>query len=73
MNWAKQEHWQHARDTLARAVLNETIDAERTRQAEFLQQLEEIAKVQNVQQIKVPFQLSHISIGFLLLVGNVHQ
>jgi len=55
MNWAKQEHWHHARHTLARAVLNETIDAERTRQAEFLQQLEEIAKAQNVQQMKVQY------------------
>lgn len=55
MNWAKQEHWQQARDTLARAVLNETIDAERARQAEFLQQLEEIAKSQNVRQIKVQY------------------
>jgi len=53
MNWAKQEHWKHAQDTLARAVLSETIDMERMRQAEFLQQLEDIAKAQNVQRIKV--------------------
>jgi len=64
MNWAKREHWQHARDTLARAVLNEAIDVERTRQAEFLQQLEEIAKVQNVEQIKVQCMLVKLNITY---------
>jgi len=53
MNWAKHEHWKHAQETLAQAVLSETIDMERMRQAEFLQRLEDIAKAQNVQQIKV--------------------
>jgi len=53
MNWQKQEHWKHAQDTLARAVLSETIDMERMRQAEFLQHLEDIARTQNVQRIKV--------------------
>jgi len=53
MNWAKREQWQHAKETLAHAVLSETVDIERMRQAEFLQQLEEIAKVQSAQRIKV--------------------
>ena len=53
MNWAKRDHWKHAQDTLARAVLSETIDMERMRQAEFLRQLDEIAKTQNVQRIRV--------------------
>jgi len=57
-NWAKHEHWKHARDTLAQAVLSETIDIERMRQAEFMQQLEDIAKVQTVQRIKVRFKFN---------------
>jgi len=55
MNWAKREHWKHVQDTVARAVLSETIDNERRRQAQFLQQLDEIAKAQNVQRIRVRY------------------
>ena len=53
MNWAKRANWQHAQETLARAVLSETIDMERMRQAEFMHRLEEIAKAQNVRRIRV--------------------
>jgi len=53
MKWVKREHWKHAQDTVARAVLSETIDMERMRQAEFLRQLDEITKTQTVQRIRV--------------------
>ena len=57
MKWAKREHWKHAQNTLARAVLSETVDMERMKQAEFLQQLEEIAKAQNARRIRVRYNV----------------
>ena len=53
LNCLKRDNWRRAQDTLARAVVNEAIDVEHMRQAEFMRKLEEVAKAQAVQRIRV--------------------
>ena len=53
MNWAKRDQWKQTQDVLTQAVLNETVDVERTRHAELCQRLDDIAKLENVRRIRV--------------------
>ena len=52
---ARKEHKKHVRDLLAQAIVHKTLDIERNRQVHIKKKLEEIAKIELVQNVKVSF------------------
>ena len=50
---ARKEHKKHVRDLLAQAIVHKTLDIERTRQVHIKKKIEEIAKIELVQSVKV--------------------
>ena len=55
---ARKEHQHHVRDLLAQAIVHKTLDMERTRQVQIKKKLEEIAKIELVNRVKVSVRRS---------------
>lgn len=53
LNIARKEHKKHVKDLLAQAIVHKTLDLERHRQVAIRQKLEEIAKIELVQRVRV--------------------
>lgn len=53
MYWTRRQHQQQMHEVLANAILNKTLDMERTRQAEIRKKIDEISKLELVRRMKV--------------------
>lgn len=71
MYWTRREQQQQMHEILANAILNKTLDMERTRQAEIRKKIDEISKIELVRRMKVSF---FIGLHWLCLVhGHVQE
>lgn len=72
---SRKEHKKYVKDMLAQAIVHKTLDLERTRQAEIKKKLEEIAKIQLVQRVRVGmilyFRIASCLFLYLVLTAMV--
>lgn len=67
VNCARHEHQKQVRDMIAQAIVHKALDMERQRQVVAQRQLEEMAKLQMVQRVRVSSRFGQLSIAFLFL------